>query len=123
MSDDDLVEHPSHYTSSSIECVDAIAASMGESQFTGGFLRGQVLKYLWRFELKQNRLQDLEKAAWYLNRMIALEAKEVEGAREDEGICHCGTPMMRLYSLHLYRCPSCAREFNIAGGVEIHHQR
>jgi hypothetical protein len=119
---DKMVEHPSHYTASSIECVDAIAASMEAAQFTG-FLKGQVLKYLWRFELKQNRLQDLEKAAWYLNRMIALEAKIVDGAREDEGICHCGTPMMRLYSLHLYRCPSCAREFNIAGGAEIRHQR
>lgn len=63
------VEHPAHYTSGGIECIDAIKASMSEEEFKG-FLKGNVLKYLWRYELKGKPLQDLEKAEWYLKKLI-----------------------------------------------------
>lgn len=65
----DAVNHPSHYTNGQIECIEAIKASMGADEFCG-YLKGNILKYMWRYELKSNPVQDLEKAQWYLNRLI-----------------------------------------------------
>jgi len=65
----DNVNHPSHYTSGDIECIDAIEASMDQKSFCG-YLKGNVMKYLWRYELKNNPVEDLKKASWYLNRLI-----------------------------------------------------
>lgn len=65
----DPVNKPVHYTSSSsIECIDAIKASLSTEQFEG-WLRGNVIKYLWRYPHK-NKLEDLRKAQFYLNRLI-----------------------------------------------------
>lgn len=64
----DAVNHPPHYTEGGIECIDAIKASMTMEAFHG-YLKGNVLKYLWRYEKKTNPVQDLQKAAWYLNRL------------------------------------------------------
>lgn len=60
------VNHPSHYTSGKIECIDAIEAALTPEQFLG-FLRGTQLKYLWRAGKKVNTIEDLQKARWYLN--------------------------------------------------------
>jgi len=65
-----MVNSPSHYTSGSVECIDAIEASLTNEAFCG-YLKGNVLKYLWRYETKFNSLQDLQKAEWYLKRLIA----------------------------------------------------
>ena len=65
----DAVNHPSHYTAGAIECIDAIAASMSHEEFQS-FLKGQVIKYLWRFQMKSAPLQDLQKAQWYMNRLV-----------------------------------------------------
>ena len=35
-----------------------------------GFLRGNVMKYLWRYEMK-NGEEDLEEAKWYLDKLIS----------------------------------------------------
>lgn len=64
----DMVNHPPHYTQGGIECIDAIEAALGPYGFRA-FLRGQVLKYLWRVGLKGDAAEDLAKAAWYLNRL------------------------------------------------------
>lgn len=66
---DDLVNHPSHYTQGDIECIDAIRASMSTSEFLG-YLKGNVQKYLWRYGQKDNPIQDLEKAQWYLKKLL-----------------------------------------------------
>ncbi len=68
---EDNVNHPKHYTShpSGVECI-TITEHMS-------FLRGNALKYLWRADEK-NGLEDLKKAAWYLNREI--EKQEPKGA-------------------------------------------
>lgn len=63
----DAVEHPSHYTSGGIECIDCIKAALGENFM--GFLIGNVIKYTYRYRHK-NGAQDLEKARWYLDRAI-----------------------------------------------------
>jgi len=66
---DDTVNHPSHYTSGSIECIDAIESSMDSEAFAG-YLKGNILKYIWRYKNKNNPLEDLKKAEWYLNKLI-----------------------------------------------------
>lgn len=61
--------NPSHYTSGSIECIEAIEASMSADEFQG-FLKGNCMKYLWRYRQKGG-LQDLLKSEWYQTRLIA----------------------------------------------------
>ena len=72
--DQDVVNNPNHYTSSSIECIDAMQASLPPEQFKG-FLRGNVQKYCWRCD-KKNGLEDLKKARWYLDKLIETIEKE-----------------------------------------------
>jgi hypothetical protein len=64
----DNVEKPAHYNQSGIECIQAIEASMTSDQFCG-YLKGNVQKYIWRYEDK-NKIEDLKKAQWYLNKLI-----------------------------------------------------
>jgi hypothetical protein len=71
----DNVNHPPHYNQGGIECIEAIKAALGDG-FTA-YLRGNVLKYLWRCEHKGGT-EDLRKAAWYLDRAI----KEMEVTSE-----------------------------------------
>lgn len=64
MSDEyDNVNHPAHYTSGGIECIDCIKAALGENFI--GFLIGNVIKYSYRYRHK-NGVTDLEKASVYL---------------------------------------------------------
>ena len=71
MANNDPVNHPAHYTADDgIECIDAIEATLTPEEFRG-YLRGQVIKYTWRCNYKGKRLEDLEKAEWYLRRLIA----------------------------------------------------
>jgi hypothetical protein len=64
----DDVDHPPHYNSGSIECIDAIEAALQGVEFEG-YLRGNVFKYTWRYRYK-GLDKDLRKAQWYLNRLI-----------------------------------------------------
>ena len=64
----DEVNHPSHYASGEIECIDAINASMTKEEFEG-YCKGNVMKYVWRWRDKGGK-QSLEKAEWYLKRLI-----------------------------------------------------
>ena len=66
---EDTVNHPSHYASGEIECIDAIESSMTHEAFCG-YLKGNVQKYMWRYENKGG-ITDLEKAQWYLNKLIS----------------------------------------------------
>lgn len=66
----DPVNHPSHYTQGGIECIEAIEAACTGLSGNEGYYVGQVIKYIWRWKHK-NGLQDLEKAEWYLERLIA----------------------------------------------------
>ena len=64
----DAVNHPSHYASGGIECVDAIQESMTPEEFQG-YLKGNIQKYVWRWREKGGR-QDLQKANWYLTKLL-----------------------------------------------------
>lgn len=70
----DPVKHPAHYCKGGIECIDAIRASMSREAFCG-YCKGNSLKYLWRYEHKGRRVEDLEKAQVYLGWLIDEEKK------------------------------------------------
>ena len=70
----DQVDHPSHYTQGPIECIDAIASALGHDAFIE-FLRGQVIKYMWRLGHKGEAMEDAKKGTWYANRLVAELAK------------------------------------------------
>jgi len=63
------VENPDHYNTGAIEAIEAIRASMDADQYFG-YLKGNVMKYLWRYDYKEKPVEDLRKADWYLNRLI-----------------------------------------------------
>ena len=67
---EDMVNSPSHYTYGKVECIEAIQESMSAEAFRG-YCKGAALKYLWRYERKDKSLEDLKKAQWYLNKLIA----------------------------------------------------
>jgi hypothetical protein len=72
----DSVNHPLHYTKGGIECIDCIESIISSvSDPVQAFLVGQVVKYLYRYTMK-NGLEDLRKAQWYLNRLIAKVGKK-----------------------------------------------
>ena len=62
---EDVVNFPTHYTShpSGIECIQ-ITEHMG-------FNLGNALKYIWRADLKNGAIEDLQKAVWYIERELA----------------------------------------------------
>ena len=71
----DNVIHPAHYTKGGIECIAAIEASMTSEAFRG-YLKGNCLKYLWRYEDK-GWIESLKKAQVYLSWLIkTLEENE-----------------------------------------------
>ena len=65
----DPVSKPTHYTQGSIETIDAIEASMDANEFRA-YLKGNAMKYLWRYQHKGKPEQDLRKARWYLDQLI-----------------------------------------------------
>ena len=75
MSTSDNVNHPMHYTShpSGVECI-TVTEHMN-------FNVGNAVKYLWRTDYK-NGLEDLHKAAWYINREIARLEKNSRNAQD-----------------------------------------
>ena len=66
---EDVVNNPKHYTShpSGVDCID-ITEHMN-------FCLGNALKYIWRADLKGDAIEDLQKAAWYINREIERRSK------------------------------------------------
>lgn len=64
------INHPNHYNKhpSGVECIDVVRHM--------NFNRGNAIKYIWRAGNKENEIEDLKKAAWY----IADEIKRLENA-------------------------------------------
>ena len=71
----DMVNKPPHYNQGGIECIDAIESSMSKEAFAG-HCKACVLKYLWRYKDKGG-VESLEKAQWYLSRLINTEKKRL----------------------------------------------
>lgn len=66
----DPVNNPKHYTDhpSGVECI-TITEHMG-------FNLGNAIKYIWRADLKNDAIEDLRKAKWYIEREIAKRERE-----------------------------------------------
>ncbi len=60
----EAVHHPPHYNQSpsGVECIDVVEHM--------SFNLGNAVKYIWRSDEKGNRIQDLKKAIWYIDREI-----------------------------------------------------
>jgi hypothetical protein len=65
----DMVNHPPHYQGK-VECIDAIEAALGPDGFAA-YCRGNAIKYSFRAGRKGPCEQDIAKARWYLDRVIA----------------------------------------------------
>jgi len=65
----DNVNSPAHYKHGKKETIEVIRDCMENDEYHG-YLKGNVLKYVSRYKFKGEPLQDLEKAQWYLNRLI-----------------------------------------------------
>ena len=61
--------NPQHYKNGEIECIDALAAATVNKPGIQAVCVANVIKYLWRYESK-NRLEDVRKAKWYLEKLI-----------------------------------------------------
>ncbi len=65
----DTVNHPAHYCSGGIECIDAIKAATEGLTCLEAVCTGNAMKYIWRWK-KKNGVEDLRKADWYIRRLI-----------------------------------------------------
>ena len=64
---DDPVNHPSHYTSGKVECIDAMERVFGKDAVIN-FAILNAWKYLWRRKGKGAEKQDVKKALWYFDK-------------------------------------------------------
>ena len=60
------VNHPDHYNNGEYEVMDVIE----DAGFGEGFCLGNALKYILRAKHKENYVEDLKKAKWYLEYVI-----------------------------------------------------
>lgn len=59
------VNHPPHYTSGAVECIEGIESALSKIEYLGC-----VMKYTWRLDKKGDPVEDAMKAQWYLDRLI-----------------------------------------------------
>ena len=69
--ENDVINHPSHYTQGGIECIDAMESAFGAAQLAV-YCKIAAFKYIWRCEYK-NGAEDVKKAIWYLNKFLELK--------------------------------------------------
>lgn len=82
--DRDMVNHPSHYISNNgLEVIDVIEAFTSELKGIEATDTGNVIKYICRWKNK-NGVEDLKKAAWYLNHLIEHLDKQEECFTADD---------------------------------------
>jgi hypothetical protein len=64
------VNSPQHYTQGKVECIEAIAAATVNKSGIEAACVANAIKYLWRYEAKGKPVQDVEKAQWYINKLL-----------------------------------------------------
>ena len=69
--------NPNHYKEGDVECIEAIKSSLNTEAFHG-YLKASVMKYLWRYDKKDNPALCLGKAQWFMNRLVNEHNKSVE---------------------------------------------
>lgn len=82
----DTINHPAHYETAGVECIDAMEIAQGR-EAVKSFCLCNAYKYLWRHKNK-NGLEDLKKARWYMDRYITMQEEDNAKVRaEVERIC------------------------------------
>lgn len=76
--ENDVINHPSHYTQGGIECIDAMESAFGASELAV-YCKIAAFKYIWRCERK-NGSEDIKKAIWYLKKYLELKESESHDA-------------------------------------------
>lgn len=73
---EDMVNHPKHYrTKNGLEVIDIIDAVTEDLSGEESYCIGNCIKYISRYK-KKNGIEDLQKAEWYLKRVIKKLEKE-----------------------------------------------
>lgn len=76
----DFVNNPPHYNGEGgVECIESIASQLTHDEYRG-FLKGNIAKYVWR-ERQKGGLESLQKAQWYLQRLIMLDQLSSSSSR------------------------------------------
>ena len=70
-----IIEKRDYYNRGKIEAIDAIESACTGLDGYEGFLTGTVLKYLFRWRWKGTAVADLQKADYYLTRLIEEEKR------------------------------------------------
>ena len=63
------INHPKHYNKGAVECIDAIESAVSDLQGIEAVCTANAIKYLWRWKQKEG-VESLQKARWYINRLI-----------------------------------------------------
>ena len=67
-----MVDNPAHYTNGNVDVIEVIEDAVKNADDpASAVLQSQVIKYIMRMWLKDNPLQDAQKAQWYLERLIS----------------------------------------------------
>lgn len=64
----DLVNKPPHYNKGGVEAIDYIKQQLGKD--FPAYLEGSAIKYIHRHKYKDANIQDLQKAKWYIEKLI-----------------------------------------------------
>lgn len=67
--ENDSVNHPAHYTSGKMECIDIVDVMTEDKQGLEAFCTGNIVKYLYRYN-KKGGVEDVKKAEWYFKKLI-----------------------------------------------------
>jgi hypothetical protein len=69
----DKIDHPKYYNQFDVECIEVV------QHFN--FCMGNAIKYIWRAGFKDNPIEDLRKARWYLDWEISRRLGDSKEAR------------------------------------------
>ena len=65
----DPVNRPAHYNLGGVECIDYIKQVLGKEGFIA-YCQGNMIKYQHRYRYKNKPVEDMQKAQYYLNKML-----------------------------------------------------
>lgn len=74
MKKEELVNHPKHYCSGGVECIDAMRSFLSQEEFVG-HCKACAVKYIWRCGKKDLEVQELSKAKWYIDKILTVLTK------------------------------------------------
>lgn len=76
---EEQVNHPERYGGdTTYECIKVLKAWMSKEEYEG-FLKGNAIKYICRCGKKDEEIQELEKAKWYLEKLIESKKENKNG--------------------------------------------